>query len=196
MINWDKLEEEFNNFKPQAPEGKYKVKVDKVEVKQLPSGSIPVTFKFENSKEYSFPWGTHWVSTGNIGWTQWHHKQLLQVLGINEDNAKKAIDNLYSKGDPDVDPEILVKNFQAIYDKVAAKHPEAEIVVRPQLDQNGEYRYNKKGYQQFESEFTDSRVFSAQQTTKVDGVHAEKVEEAPAEGVEELTEDELDSIPF
>lgn len=191
-INWDKLEEEFNNFKPQAPEGKYKVKVDKIEVKQLPSGSIPVTFKFENSKEYSFPWGTHWVSTNNVGWTQWHHKQLLQVLGINEDNAKKAIDNLYSK--ENLTDEVLIKGFQAIYDKVAAKHPEVEIVVRPQLDQNGEYRYSQKGYQQFESEFTDPRVFSAQQTTKVDGVHAEKVEEAPAGEVDE--EIDLEEIPF
>lgn len=192
MINWDKLEEEFNNFKPQAPEGKYKVKVDKIEVKQLPSRSIPVTFKFENSKEYSFPWGTHWVSTNNIGWSQWHHKQLLQVLGVNEDNAKKAIDNLYSK--ENLTDEVLVKGFQAIYDKIVAKHPEVEIVVRPQLDQNGEYRYSQKGYQQFESEFTDSRVFSAQQTTKVDGVHAEKVEEAPADGAEEGID--LEDIPF
>ncbi len=190
MINWDKLEEEFNNFKPQAPEGTYKVKVEKVEVKQLESGSIPVTFTFANSKEHSFPWCTHWVSTGNEGWTQWHHKQLLQVLGVNEDNAKKAIDNLYSK-DTTNTAAGLVKGFQAIYDKIAAKKPEVEIVVRPQVDQNGEFRYSKKGYQQFESEFTDPRVFSAQQTKQSDA-KAETVEEPG----EELAEDDLSDIPF
>lgn len=190
-IDWQALEDQYSKFKPQAPEGTYKVKVEKVEVKQLDSGSIPVTFTFANSKDYSFPWCTHWVSTGNLGWTQWHHKQLLQVLGVNEDNAKKAIDNLYAKGDPDVDPEILVKSFQAIYDKIVAKKPEVEIVVRPQLDQNGELRYSKKGYQQFESEFTDARVFSAQQTKQAT-TESGTVEEA----TEELTEDDLSDIPF
>lgn len=186
-INWDALEEKFNNFKPQAPEGTYKVKVEKVEVKQLGSGSIPVKFTFANSKDYSFPWCTHWVSTGNAGWTQWHHKQLLQVLGVNEDNAKKAIDNAYDKG---TTTEALIKAFQAIYDKIAGKKPEVEIVVRPQLDQNGEFRYSKKGYQQFESEFTDARVFSAQQTKQ-----QMKQEEAIQESEDDLSLEE-DDIPF
>lgn len=190
-IDWNKLEEEFNNFKPQAPEGTYKVKVEGVEVKQLPSGSIPVTFTFANSKEYSFPWSTHWVSTGNVGWSQWHHKQLLQVLGVNEDNAKKAIDNAYAKcTDGSTMPATLITAFQNIYDKIAAKKPEVEIVVRPQLDQNGEFRYSKKGYQQFESEFTDPRVFSAQQTkqqTKQEDVEQEAEEDL---GIED------DEIPF
>lgn len=188
-IDWNALEDQFNNFKPQAPEGTYKIKVDKIEVKQLPSGSIPVTFTFANSKDYSFPWCTHWISTNNAGWTQWHHFQLLQVLGINKDNAKQAITKLYDKDI--VNTEELIRDFQNIYKKVAEKHPEVEIVVRPQVDQNGEFRYSQKGYQQFESEFIDSRVFSAQQT-KVDGVHAEKVEEKPVEEVDF----EDDGVPF
>lgn len=188
-IDWNALEEQFNKFKPQAPEGTYKVKVEKVEVKQLDSGAIPVTFTFANSNDHSFPWCTHWVSTGNAGWTQWHHKQLLQVLGVNEDNAKKAIVNLYSK-DTILTPDSLVKGFQNIYKKVAEKHPEVEIVVRPQLDQNGEFRYSKKGYQQFESEFTDPRVFSAQQNKQP----------AKQEDVAQEYEDDLDieddDVPF
>lgn len=187
-INWGTLEEQYSKFKPQAPEGTYKVKVEKVEVKQLDSGSIPVTFTFANSKEYSFPWCTHWVSTGNVGWTQWHHKQLLQVLGVNEDNAKKAIENLYDKA---TSPEAMIKGFQNIYDKIATKKPEVGIVVRPQVDQNGELRYSQKGYQQFESEFTDSRVFTAQQTKQA-ASETKEVEESN----EELTEDDLSDIPF
>lgn len=183
-IDWEKLEEQFGSFKPQAPEGTYKVKLDRVEVKQLDTGSIPVTFKFANSSDYSFPWCTHWVSTGNKGWTQWHHKQMLQVLGINKDNAKQAIENLYNK---DPSAEQLVKGFQNIYDKAVAKHPEVEVVVRPQVDQNGEYRYSQKGYQQFESEFTDPRVFSAQQTKQAEQEPAEE----PVEDV--ISEDD---VPF
>lgn len=190
-IDWNKLEDQFNSFKPQAPEGTYKVKVEKVEVKQLPSGSIPVTFTFANSKDHSFPWCTHWVSIGNVGWTQWHHKQLLQVLGVNEDNAKKAIENAYDKcTSGSTMPAALITALQNIYDKIAAKKPEVEIVVRPQVDQNGEFRYSQKGYQQFESEFTDPRVFSAQQTkqqTKQEDVEQEAEEDL---GIED------DEMPF
>lgn len=188
-IDWDVLEEQYGNFKPQAPEGTYKTKIEKVEVKQLDSGSIPVTFSFANSKEHSFPWCTHWVSTKNKGWTQWHHKQLLQVLGVNQDNAKSAVSNLYDKA---TSTEALVKGFQSLYDKIVAKKPEVEIVVRPQLDQNGEFRYSQKGYQQFESEFTDPRVFTAQQTKQ------DKAEEEESEPVEDTEEDNLfdDDEPF
>lgn len=191
-IDWLALEEQFNNFKPQAPEGIYKVRVEKVEVKQLPSGSIPITFTFANSKEHSFPWCTHWVSIGNPGWTQWHHKQLLQVLGVNEDNAKKAIENAYAKctGGSTM-PAALITALQNIYDKIAAKKPEVEIVVRPQVDQNGEFRYSKKGYQQFESEFTDPRVFSAQKNK-----HQVGQEESVQQPEEDLgIEEDLD-VPF
>lgn len=190
-INWDTLESQFNNFKPQAPEGIYKVKVEKVDVKHLPSGSIPVTFTFANSKDYSFPWCTHWVSTNNVGWTQWHHKQLLQVLGVNEDNAKKAIENAYAKCDRGATmPAALISAMQNIYNKIADKKPEVEIIVRPQLDQNGEFRYSQKGYQQFESEFTDPRVFSAQQTKQ-----QTKQEEVAQEPEGDLNIED-DDIPF
>lgn len=157
-IDWQSLEEKYGNFKPQAPEGTYKVKVDKAEVKQLPSGSIGVTFSFANSKDYSFPRATHWVSIGNIGWTQWHHKQLLEVFGVNKDNAKKAIENATDK--EILNPTELVNAFQKIYDRAVEKKPELEIVVRPQYDKDGNLRYSDKGYQQFESEFTDQRIYS------------------------------------
>lgn len=186
-IDWKALEENFNSFKPQAKEGTYKVKLEKVEIKELGSGSIAATFKFKNGEDCSYPWCTHWISTKNPGWTQWHHHQLLQVLGIRQEDAKAAIEKTTEANNNDE----LIRKYQAIYNKVAAKAPSVEIVVRPQLDQNGEFRYSQKGYQQFESEFTDPRVFTAQQIKQT----------AQAEtGVEEPIQDEsgidLDEVPF
>lgn len=194
VIDWKALEDQYGSFKPQAPEGKYKVTINAIEVKSLDSGAIAVTFKFKNSAEYSFPWATHWISMNNRGWTQWHHKQLLEVFGVRKEDAMKAIDNAEDKAGDNAN--LVVSAYEAIYKKIALKHPEVEIVVRPQYDQDGNYRYSQKGYQQFESEFTDSRVFSDNTPVKVDGVHAERVEK-PAD-TEPAAEEEmnLDEIPF
>lgn len=187
-INWDELETQYGGTrKPQAEEGEYKVKLDKVEVKQLTSGSIAVKFEFASEK-FSIPWCTHWVSTKNAGWTQWHHKNLLQVLGVNEDTAKAAINKLYNAHSQN--PEMLVKGFQLMYDKTAEKHPAVDIVVRPQRDRNGELRYSEKGYQQFESEFKDPRVFMANKPKGQNAV----IEMAKAMGAEPA--DILGDDPF
>lgn len=184
-IDWKALEENFNNFKPIAPEGEYEAEVSKVEVKKLDSGSISVKFYFKNG-DYAYPWASHWWSFTNTNWAYWHHAQLLQMLGVRKEDAQSAIAQLDGVSDHDT----VVKKLQAFYDKAVQKKLMHKIVVRETYDANGDVRYSDKGYKQTESEFLDPRVF-------IDNRRKDKkTDEQPAEQSAAEDEINLDEIPF
>lgn len=128
MIDWDKLEaEQDKGFKEYAPEGRYTVKVEKVDIHIVgTNGSIAQDFFFEESNEYKFPKATHWLSTKNVGWRQWHNLNLMMLLGAPKDAAKKAVEACEAK---DGNKASLINAYQATYDRLLAKKPEVEIDV-------------------------------------------------------------------
>lgn len=158
--DWSALANEYDKgFKEYAPLGRYKVKVDKAEVKPTSTGSIRVNFAFKEDDQYKYPKSAaHWISRKNINWTKWHHCTMLQVLGIDEAKAQQAIDGVEKDG---ASQDQIVKGYQQLYDRAISRHPEAEIEVREQYDRDGNKVLSDAGYAYTESEFTDRRVYSS-----------------------------------
>lgn len=188
--NWEQLANEYKReYKDYAPLGKYKVKVEKVTVAPTTTGSIRVVFEFQESDEHKYPKSAaHWVSRKNINWTKWHHKCLLQVLGVSEENAQKGIDNVEKDG---VSTDQIVKGYQALYDRACSRHPEVEIEVREQYDRDGNKVVSDKGYAYTESEFADRSVYSSNKPKTA----SETVESIDDLGGEDA-EFNIDEIPF
>lgn len=188
--NWDELEQQYGgNFKKFAPEGKYKTKINKVEVDTTATGSIYVRFEAEETEQYKFPKSAqHWISKKNIGWTKWHHKSLMIALGASEDNAKLVIDKIT----PDnIEDTKLILGYRKAYEALVAKKPEVEVEIRPQYNRNGEIAKSDKGIVYTEFEFTKQGVYQ-------DNRPKEKKDTTPVEEVMGETE-ELDNdleIPF
>lgn len=191
MTDWQALADEYKReFKNFAPLGKYKVKVEKATVAATTTGSIRVTFEFQDSADYKYPKSAaHWVSRKNIGWTKWHHACLLQVLGVPEAKAQQAIDSVEKDN---ATQDQLMKGYQTLYDRAASRHPEVDIEVREQYDRDGNKVLSDKGYAYTESEFIDSRVHSSNQPKTTTPTET-------AEAVESLGGEEIDlgdDIPF
>lgn len=127
-IDWDKIDEENGgNFKDYAPAGIYKVKVADVDFKIVgENGSIAQDFFFEETDEYQFPKATHWLSTKNVGWRQYHNRNLMMLLGAPKDAAQKAVEACEAKADSKAN---LMNAYKATYDRLIAKAPEVEIEV-------------------------------------------------------------------
>lgn len=186
-VDWQALEENFNNFKPLAPEGEYEAEIEKVEIKQNnESGSIAVRFIFKNG-EYSYPWASHWWSNNNRNWSYWHHSQILQMLGVRKEDAQTAIGQL----DDIKDNTTLIKRLTQMYEKAIQKKKLHKIVVRETYDQQGNVRYSDKGYKQLESEFLDPKVFISNKPKDPNPKSA--VEPEPSADEEEI---DLGDIPF
>lgn len=182
MIDWDKLEEEQDKgFKDYASDGKYKVKVNKVDIKIVgTNGSIAQDFFFEET-DVKYPKATHWLSTKNVGWRQWHNRNLMMLLGASKEAAQKAVEMCEAKAG---NKATLINAYQATYDKLVAKLPEVEIEVW----QDGDY---KRG------DFTDRKV----RMSRPDDNKPAKKEDATdilteAEEVDLSKEDDLGDLPF
>lgn len=190
MTDWLALANEYKQtYKDYAPLGNYKVKVEKSTVATTTTGSVRVIFEFQDSDEYKYPKSAaHWVSRKNINWTKWHHKCLLQVLGVSEENSKKAIDSVEKDG---ATIDQLVKGYQALYDRACSRHPEVEIEVREQYDRDGNKVLSDKGYAYTESEFADRSVYSSNKPKTA----SETVESVDDLGGEDA-EINIDDIPF
>ncbi len=125
-IDWEKAEADFkSNFNDYAPAGRYTVKVKEVEIKTLPTGSIAQEFKFEDSESYAFPKATHWFSKKNMNWTGYHIRKLLELLGVEESAAKKAVETAFAKPDDTKMFDYLLQ----VYGRAITKAPELEIEV-------------------------------------------------------------------
>lgn len=187
--DWSALANEYDKgFKEYAPLGRYKVKVDKAEVKKINGKNgenIVINFIFQDNDSYKFPKSAaHWASRNNINSAKWQNAAMLQVLGVSEENARKAIDGIEKDG---VSIDQAIKGYQQVYDRACSRHPEVEIEVREQVDyKTGEVVRSDKGYAYNESEFTDRRVYSSNKPAPV------AVSEEPLGG-EEI---DLTDIPF
>lgn len=142
-IDWNSINEQFTpKYKDYAPAGTHTVRLAEVEIHEVGTkGSIAQDFKFEDDDQYAYPKATHWLSFKNDSWRQYHNKSLMVVLGVSEEQAKKAVEVCESKSGK----EEIVKAYIDAYKRIAAKHPKVEIEVW----QDGKYKV---------AEFTDGSV--------------------------------------
>lgn len=124
-IDWNKAEE-YNKFKPYIEDGKFKVKCNGVEIKEVGSnGSVIMKFKFDDTDNAQYPTADHWMSFKNTNFRGHHNRCILRMFGLTEEQAKKSVD-LCEKTD---NKDEIIKAYQKIFDKLLAKKPEVEIEV-------------------------------------------------------------------
>lgn len=180
-IDWDKVEaENKSEFKDFAPEGNYKTKIKKVELIQSSKKKTPgLQFTFEDNEQYAFPrfGATHWLSFNNDSWRQHHFKEILVVLGIAEDKARKSIELCEDQGSQ----EKIVDKYEEVFKKAVSKAKAVEVVV---FKRTPDAQYN-------DCDFADNKVRMNRPEKQV---ASDSVDDILDEG-EEVKED-LDSIPF
>ena len=125
--DWNTLESEMGgNYKNFYADGKYTVKCDGVEIKEVGSnGSIVMKFHFAETDEGQYPTADHWLSFKNDKWRKWHNRNLMMVLGATKDAAQKAVDVCEGKDGK----AAITKAYEATYKKLLAKKPTVEIEV-------------------------------------------------------------------
>ena len=156
-IDWNEIDKVYY-----ASEGTYKVKVDKVEIKQVGSkGNYIIKFGFAED-DFKYPTADHWISKDKRNWRIKHMKDLMMVLGASEDQAKKACEISESKDDF----EYAVQGYEKAFTTLAKKKPEVEIEVYP----DGDYS---------RAEFTDRRVAMKRDNNPIAG--AEEVDMSTGE---------------
>lgn len=178
-IDWDTVETQYSR-PPYVENGKYKVKVSGIEVKELNTGSIAVEFKFEEKDGFAFPKATDWMTfkEGKDGWRQHHTKNIFMMLGKDEAGARKYVEEAEASGDK----AKILNLYGQIFKRAAAGKPEVEIEVRQQA--------NNPKYQ--ESVFTDPNVRMSDNNTK----STAKSDDILDNNSNSLTADDLLDSPF
>ena len=178
-INWDAVEQETgSNFKNYAPEGRYTVKLDGVDVKEVGNkGNYAVELFFEESPEYQYQKATYWISKDKQNWRIKNMKELLTVLSGSEDNAKKVCEMAESKGSFDY----AVAAYEKALKTLATKKVETEIEVYFSGS------YSQKGTPICNATLTDPRVYNK---------NVKKKDSNPMAGAEEIELDTDLSLPF
>ena len=176
--NWEELDKEMGgNFKNYATDGKYNVKCNGVEIKEVGSnGSVIMKFGFEEG-DVKYPTADHWLSFKNENFRKYHSRNLMMVLGAPKDAAQKAVDMCESKSGKDA----IVKAYDQTFSKLTSKKPAVEIEV-----------YTENGYAR--AEFTDRSVAMPHGEEPQKSSTEAPAEESPLEGAEEI--DLGDSLPF
>lgn len=181
MTDWDNLDKEMGgNFKNYAEEGKYEVKCNSVEFKEVgTNGSIIMKFGFEED-DNKYPTADHWCSFKNENFRKYHNRNLMMVLGATKDAAQKAVDMCESKGDKGN----IVKAYETTFKKLLSKKPTVKIEVYP------DGKYSK-------SEFLDKSVSMPHDSEKKQtGIVNDTVPiDGPIAGAEEIDLSEAD-LPF
>ena len=183
-INWEEAEEKAGgNIKPYAADGKYTVKCNDIEIKEVGgNGSTIMKFKFEDTQDIAFPRADHWLSFKNDNWRYVHNKRLMMVLGAAEDAAKKAVEMAESKNGKDN----VVKAYESCYKKLVGKKPEVEIEVYTETNPNNGKEYAR-------AEFTDRRVAMPHGNEGQSEPNVEVESTDPMAGAEEV---DLSDVPF
>lgn len=178
MTNWEDLDKEMGgNFKNYATDGKYNVKCNGVEIKEVGSnGSVIMKFGFEEG-DVKYPTADHWLSFKNENFRKYHSRNLMMVLGATKDAAQKAVDMCESKSGKDA----IVKAYDQTFSKLTSKKPAVEIEV-----------YTENGYAR--AEFTDRSVAMPHGEEPQKTSTEAPAEESPLDGAEEI--DLGDSLPF
>lgn len=175
--NWEELDKEMGgNFKNYATDGKYNVKCDGVEIKEVGSnGSVIMKFGFEEG-DVKYPTADHWLSFKNENFRKYHSRNLMMVLGATKDAAQKAVDMCESKSGKDA----IVKAYDQTFSKLTSKKPAVEIEV-----------YTENGYAR--AEFTDRSVAMPHGEEPQKSSTEAPAEESPLDGAEEI---DLGDLPF
>lgn len=189
-INWNELDKQAGTSEKQyldyAKNGEYKVKLASVEIRDKDTWKSPaVTFIWADG-EYKYPRSiTHWLSIPNPDYRQRHNRDILMVFGFTKEKAEQLIE----VAEKSQERKDLVENYQKLYDQVAKRAPEVEIVVQDQYrDGKRVVATSKKGTQYTPNE-SDFKAHPPRM-----------MKEAPTELEQNLLEDaediNLDGIPF
>ena len=177
MINWENIDKEMGgNFKEFAPDGKYTVECNGIEIKEVGSnGSIIMKFGFAEG-DYKYPTADHWLTfkEGKENFRQYHNRNLMMVLGATKENAQKAVELCESKSGKDA----IVKAYEQTFKKLLAKKPEVSIEVW------ADGKYSK-------ADFDDRSVSFPRDNAK-----PEETSEPEAVAPRDDEEIDIDSLPF
>lgn len=191
--DWDALDKEQPAQNPQyktyAPNGEYKVKLEKVEVVDRDGWKSPaLTFTWAEDDTHRYCRSVyHWLSVENEKYRRGHNRSILMALGIEKAKAEQLVD----AAEKDQSRDGLKKGYEALYKRVAERHPDTTIVIQDQYrDGKPVVRTSEKGtqYTPNESDFT---AFGARTM--------ELVETAPSNlfGPQGTMNDiDMDEIPF
>lgn len=175
MIDWGEAEAKGGKqYKDYAPHGVHTVKVEKVDIHRLDTGSVAEDFHFAED-DYQYPKSTHWLSFGNDNFRFLHQRNLMMVLGASKEDAQKAVEVCESKSGEDA----KIKAYQQTFDRLLQKQPTVEIETHTS-ERNPKYD---------DAEFTAPSV-------RFD--NSKKKNEDPMSGAVELTTKETKTleIPF
>lgn len=154
MFNWDEEEKKAGgnaDFLDYAPAGEYKVKLDKVEVRDNSAWKSPKAVFHWQDAEYKYPSSVfHSIALSNPSFRRVHFRNIIMEFGVKKENAQKLIEQAEAKDDRDS----LAKTYQAMFNRLAQKHPEVTIVVRPQM-RDGKPVTSDKGTPLSESDFAN-----------------------------------------
>lgn len=126
--DWEALDNEMGgNYKNYAEDGKYKLKCNTIEIKEVGSnGSVIMKFGFEED-DVKYPTADHWLTfkEGKDNWRKYHSRNLMMVLGASKENAQKAVDMCEGKSGK----EAIMKAYEQAFGKLIAKKPEVGVEV-------------------------------------------------------------------
>lgn len=155
-IDWSEVDKEMGGnaqFKDYAPDGEHAVKLDHVEIRDKENWKSPAVQFFWQEGTYKYPASTtHWLSIPKPNYRCGHNRNILMALGFDEAKAKQLIE----QAEQDQDRTKLVKAYEALYKRVAERHPAVEIIVRDQVDRDGNLVKSDKGTVYSESDFKAS----------------------------------------
>ncbi len=139
-INWDEIETKYQKkYKDYAKAGQYKLKCTGVEAKEV-VGKDNVVFKFSfaETETEQFPTADEWFSYSKDGWRIHHAKCLFMVLGLNETQARSAVEKAEEKNGK----SNQVKTYEALFNTLLKKQPEVDVeVVAP--DERHKYSWSR-----------------------------------------------------
>lgn len=185
-INWSELDKQANSSEKQyldyAKNGEHKVKLASVEIKDKDTWKSPAATFIWADGEYKYPRSvSHWLSMGNPAWRQRHNRDILVAFGFPKEKANQLID----AAEKSQERKDLVANYQKLYNQVASRAPEVEIVIQGQY-RDGKPVCSSSGTQYSESDFKSRsiRMMAEPPTT---------LEENLLSDAEEIN---LDEMPF
>ena len=148
-LDWDKIESEAasKSFKQFANNGEHTVRVDEVKQNNNGNGWFDMTF-VESEVKYpklSFPL----FSDEKKNFRAHYYKEIMKLLGVPEDAARKAVDTCENKSSRSE----VHKAYAEAFSRLSKKHPQIKIEVRDQYDRDGNPVMSENGTVYGESVF-------------------------------------------
>lgn len=191
-MNWEEAEKNAGGnkrqqYKEYAPNGEHTVKLDSVEVVDKATWKSPaVRFTWAEDDKYKYSKSiNHWLSTTNPSWRAVHQRNILMALGIEKEKAQQLVGAIEEQ--KDLDRAKLVKGYEAMWKRVAERHPETKIVIQDQW-RDGKPVTSSNGTVYHESDFSSTlcRMMEEHAVSDAD----------PLEGAEGTEDIDLSTIPF